>query len=517
MPLTERIKKPEIHELKERIREKYLKENTHILELRDTSYKKHYSGLCKYMGNRIGSRVSELNISEGLLSKLFYDTIDREEITFQTAFLDACYLFISEGKYDRENYYLALQPVEEKQEEEVASVQTFVEMVDDSVVEQGVFSIERTERDGETADLVSTSASNRKLILGGGGLFLLVLIGAFWWYPNNFAEKNITSVTKEYKKTVDNLAQQFDHLVSVDAAKKGKDVWLMGQVMVALQSKSKDKMLHENMLALFDKKKNDQGVWSYSKNDKASFDLRATAWVLYALAFTQEPVDSLSIQTVLDHQLVNGAWSTFPVKKKEIKYSSVYSTCLVLLALDQLVKNQLVSSTMIEAVVEQKNKGLNWLRYSTEKQEVPLWRHYPEHKAGMEILSVSGMALHTINRLSKDVPQKTVFNKNWLTLLAEMGNDIEQITIRKIEYWEDGSVLIEDNTNYCSMPWLLIATKDVFDDPNLSETDRASAQKWLSQCLEQLSKENTGDLKIYPWLRAVHLIAFKYIKGVDLI
>ena len=61
----------------------------------------NYSDLVQDMESSI---LKNAHVSEGLLRKLFYTTASLDTATFRTSFLDTCYRYISDNKFDRKEY-----------------------------------------------------------------------------------------------------------------------------------------------------------------------------------------------------------------------------------------------------------------------------------------------------------------------------------------------------------------------------------------------------------------------------
>lgn len=103
-----KIKAGEVRLLRKEVEKQFLTVRPDVAELRKNSFKGSYTELAECIIDRLGSRDHPM--SEGLLRKLFYDSIDKEtralkpEMSFNNGFLDACYLFITDNTQNRTSY-----------------------------------------------------------------------------------------------------------------------------------------------------------------------------------------------------------------------------------------------------------------------------------------------------------------------------------------------------------------------------------------------------------------------------
>ena len=102
------IQAEEIVKLKDQVEQKFLALRPDLGPLRKNSFKGSYRGLEECMADHIASK--EIALSQGLLRKLFYDSVQKDtgesvtEMSFNSDFLNACYWFISDNGKNRSQY-----------------------------------------------------------------------------------------------------------------------------------------------------------------------------------------------------------------------------------------------------------------------------------------------------------------------------------------------------------------------------------------------------------------------------
>lgn len=112
----------EINNIKDKILAKYAPVHFRIYSetFVPNAYKPNYAGLAKeiedFLKQKFGNNANyddKAYVSTGLLRKLFYESKNKEEETFSSAFINACYWYITDGEMDRLSY-LKSQILEEK-------------------------------------------------------------------------------------------------------------------------------------------------------------------------------------------------------------------------------------------------------------------------------------------------------------------------------------------------------------------------------------------------------------------
>ena len=103
-----KIRSEEISMLRKEVEAKFLALRPDIGELKKNSFKGSYRELAASMQRQI--HAHEVVVSHGLLRKLFYDSVDNssgetvKELSFNSDFLDACYLYFSDNDQTRSQY-----------------------------------------------------------------------------------------------------------------------------------------------------------------------------------------------------------------------------------------------------------------------------------------------------------------------------------------------------------------------------------------------------------------------------
>lgn len=103
-----KLRAKEIAFLRIEVEAKFYQLEPQFGELRKTSFKGSYAELEDCIIRTLAN--PQAAVSEGLLRKLFYDSTDKEskeivpELSFNSGFLDACYLFISDKQFNRQQY-----------------------------------------------------------------------------------------------------------------------------------------------------------------------------------------------------------------------------------------------------------------------------------------------------------------------------------------------------------------------------------------------------------------------------
>ena len=103
------VHKEELDWLRDRLSSRYA--STTRTELTPNSHLGNYDLLARVMSGTLDEQQDEY-VSTNLLRKLFYYSVDKKSVVFRIGFVDACYRFISKGRFNREMYIeqLAIHP-----------------------------------------------------------------------------------------------------------------------------------------------------------------------------------------------------------------------------------------------------------------------------------------------------------------------------------------------------------------------------------------------------------------------
>ena len=119
---------------------------------------KNYKRLVEDINERLVSPYGDVYVSANLFRKLFYDTADSSSVIFRAGFVNACYRFLSDGRYNRAEFLDQLRSETE---------------LDKSHPSLKYFALENVE--DTPPDLPSTLAKTLARLVGYGSLFLVLI------------------------------------------------------------------------------------------------------------------------------------------------------------------------------------------------------------------------------------------------------------------------------------------------------------------------------------------------------
>ncbi|MFN0036507.1 MAG: hypothetical protein ACKVUS_15690, partial [Saprospiraceae bacterium] len=144
-------------------------------------------------------------------------------------------------------------------------------------------------------------------------------------------------------------------------------------------------------------------------------DYRASAWAVGTLgrlgAINKLPCDPM--QFFITSQMVDGSWSIVRIDPKLKEYGSTYATCLVLLAIHGNINDPSLSPATKETMNKAISRGITWLLETRSKKDTDkaIWLDYPNtSEMKLESMSLSGLAIHTLNVLGAATPS---LNQLW--------------------------------------------------------------------------------------------------------
>lgn len=239
----------------------------------------------------------------------------------------------------------------------------------------------------------------------------------------------------------------------------------------------------------------------------------ASAWAISSLGVSGQSVTAAQLQALLDLQTVTGWWPMFPAPYN-FDYASTYATLMSTLALNAVIKNNLVPDGMDDSVADARARAIEWLRLV--RQDRGLWADYP-HSDYYSVTSVglSGVVLYVL-RQTEAADDGTVpdwlqeWDRDWLD---EISSEIpeptsENASLARINAGE-GRVL-EDTTRHYKLPGTVLGIATAYADANPRQ--RVKALRWLEHALndgEHIASKQV--LKQY-WLAAETLIALRVLQ-----
>jgi hypothetical protein len=147
-----------------------------------------------------------------------------------------------------------------------------------------------------------------------------------------------------------------------------------------------------------------------------------------------------------------------------------------------------------------------------------LWNDYPRDTTYARLslsLSLSGLALHTLNLIHRSTP---AINRRWIRNLEKSQAAKTNITYRErsdlfYKLGNYGEADFRDVTRHLVIPWQIIATVDIYKD--LSFMERTKANIWLDTVLEGL---NSDDIRHQErFIRAEIYIGLRYLQDENYI
>lgn len=239
----------------------------------------------------------------------------------------------------------------------------------------------------------------------------------------------------------------------------------------------------------------------------------ASAWAISSLAATGQTVTAAQLKALLDLQTVTGWWPMFPAPYN-FDYASTYATLMSMVALNVLIRNDLVPDGMDDAVADARTRAIDWLRLV--RQDRGLWADYP-HSDYYSVTSVglSGVVLYVLHQTEAGddgtVPEwLEKWGRDWLD---EISSEIPEPTSENASLARinaGGGQVLEDTTRHYKLPGTVLGIAATYADA--TPRQRVKALRWLEHALndgEHIASKQV--LKQY-WLAAETLIALRMLQ-----
>lgn len=362
----------------------------------------------------------------------------------------------------------------------------------------------------------SQRRKKRALVMGITCLMLGVLL---WYYKEiSFAYTALTdtspkpALSRKYGLTP--IIEKLEFQLRNDTKKFEIDpklgAWEASQMLSALQG-----VIDSGVISTFARLSRDRlsdsscCCWVEMKGLQ---DMRPTGWIVSSIGTfgLSNKYECNVLGFFIENQLTDGSWSMFKIDKHLVQYGSTYTTCHVIRALHNSLRSIDDTAFKIKVVLAI-NNGINWLLKNMGDSRKSIWSDYPKNSDQEDIASVSlsGLAIHTLNLVKNDSIQKQL-NRKWLTNLKTSDAYIaidkyeQSLMLYKINSSE---AEITDPTRHLVLPWQIIATVDAFKDGNFIE--KYKAIQWLDIVANNLNLDEIQEKSRF--IRAEILISLRYL------
>lgn len=321
--------------------------------------------------------------------------------------------------------------------------------------------------------------------------------------------------TQEMIRELDNQLTEGSAPSNRERTDLGYSAWTEGQIVLALQGR--DILDPVDLAQWFHREAGVCHCWRAGPTDREN--VAATAWVLLALARMQVRPSQEEIEFLLANQHRPGWWQFFPASgplksaaPEDPRNASTYATSFSILALQELLKRNLVPGPDEQRLRAAIAKGRNWLLSSTIPGKPGRWKDYPNGEDGHESIGISGIALHALHRTPGPLP--LVNDADWMAQLPTEMPHAAEVAISGQPVHITADEFARDGTHMFAFPWLLVGTVDAYPQGNLIQ--RTQALRLLSDAPREqdgLRMEAQGK----PWVAAEFLIALRYLRGDDVL
>jgi hypothetical protein len=358
------------------------------------------------------------------------------------------------------------------------------------------------------------------IILALGTFFSQELYFAYFSFGDQhyLTDKNVDKLTNIVRfledQMVNHIAPDDQETVSV------KDPWTSSQIVSALGGVQAPAFVKDSFLTFTQSSLIEECCcWSEVKDFS---DMRPTSWVVSAIGMVDysNRYDCEIVEFFFQEQLEDGSWNqlynlgnTVPDPKS---YGSTYLTSHALRAL-YLTKDEIPthSAAFDRQWTLATDRAIDWL-LATKKEGRCIWEDFPNDPRNNKISSksISGLVMHTLFLLGKSTDE---LNGSWFDNLDDINPDTYQISGREqsdMFYYDNSGVNITDKrdlTRHLVMPWVLIATKDLYESASFQ--DRVKANIFINSVVKNINQKDLEDNP--PFMNAEILIGLKYILEPD--
>ena len=257
--------------------------------------------------------------------------------------------------------------------------------------------------------------------------------------------------------------------------------WTVAQARIALHGQPPFSPDVGRELRAFLTSQRDPGCQCWRETSSKPGNYMATAWVLSALAFYDQPATAEELDTLLALQGPHGSWSIFPAARVD-RNASTAVTAHVLIALQRHLDHALIDPDRRLKVSEAIASGVGWLK------EIALsgagrFHPYPPHPVGQfdpnDYQATSAFTIHVL----KHVAGSTEHHRAWLDHLpVEMPAILDSESPKAAVVVNDKEGEVDDSRMY-RFPWMLVATVEAYGSG--SRLQRARALRWVETALAE--------------------------------
>lgn len=335
----------------------------------------------------------------------------------------------------------------------------------------------------------------------GAKIFIVTLHGDHGGIPlsNSYLERVKESISR---LTISLEADLANRIVSGNMAEPG--AWTPAQVVVALNGITPSDS-HQSIVTFFRNRQDPACFcWREFMQQESPRHILASAWVLLALAQLNAPILPDEVRFMLNMQSGEGWWPMYPSLGRQ-DYASTYTTSHSLLALNEILRQNLITSPeLIKAVTNAIRKGSGWL-VSTRSPSQARWWDYP-YSGNREISEgISGLVIHTLHRLGKT--GYIELDRLWLEELPSTLPMVGDCGLYPV--W--ATTLDGDQVDIsCKLPlvWLLAGTVDSYRNGTVYQ--KAKTIVWVETVLDKTNILNSETISTV-WKRAEILISLKHL------
>ncbi|UVT16520.1 MAG: TIR domain-containing protein [Nitrospira sp.] len=326
-------------------------------------------------------------------------------------------------------------------------------------------------------------------------------------------EQKLPVAATPVSRTQENIGRISSSLITElnHKGKPGYEVWAIAQSIVALSGQSDlQSSTLTDTVKFFRQDQKDAHCQCWKPFNQQKGDpphIPVSAWVLVALARSNQAASDDELDFLLKNQQRGGWWPIYPTRDGE--HASSYATSWALLALHE--QYDFATSVMKPKIENAMREGNHWLTANRIKSTAR-WKDYPLatengiDPAGKESEAVSGLVIHTMHKLGYE--KMDDIDQLWLDSLPNvipLSTDAETPS----RYIDSLHGRIFDNTRYLRLPWLLIGTVDAYANGGLGQ--KLKTIYWVHRVLEESDIVSSDVTGIQNWNRAEILISLKYL------
>lgn len=310
------------------------------------------------------------------------------------------------------------------------------------------------------------------------------------------------------QKSIDKLERSIAYLRELNEKPLNNiahsDPWEGSQLLFSMYT-SEDKDLKKKFNSMvYTHMDKDNFCYQRYPGNKHSTHFSSTAWYVFISSYISSSVNKKTIQFLLDNQIESSFWPQYLTKER--KYACTYSTCLVILGLNEYSKrdSQIKPKLKKKINIAIKN-GSTWLLQTRDNL---LWTDYPYHDEGRTYKSLSAFVIYTLNQVIPETIQE--LNNDWIENLEPVGTSLTENDVADVWYFFPKNLRLKDDARYLKVPWSLIATVDACKSASLGNQIKSCI--WLKDAIENIDVFHDKDINSKPWLRSSVLIALRDVK-----